>query len=275
MSTEPRQSLGLQLKSPSTKIDNSALAKLFAYQPFVLPDGTVTGVGLAHHNGSSVRSVNPISSPAAEYDIFVEANNRTVHLYDDIIALAKQEVGPLQGLSYLDVACNAGYFCYRMALEGTSNVTGVDAADFSEAFDYANSSLGTSCQFVQSPYDMQTHRIDGITEQFDIVTNISFLCHVSDPTFFIHHLSSLTRRVLVIYSKISRSDEYIVTYSKSTSRYFKQPYPICFDAATVVSDSLLTFALQSCGFRTVREMPIERDRCVLAPDLWRCFIAIR
>lgn len=118
------------------------------------------------------------------------------------------------------------------------------------------------------------HKIEGIDDTFDIVFNTAFMCHSSDPTFLLDALAKRARKALLIFSKFTRDDEYVVRFSKITGRYFKQSYPICFDATTEISDSLLMFAFEEMGFAHVIEIEQKPTWLPRSPG-WRAFLAVR
>ena len=106
------------------------------------------------------------------------------------------------------------------------------------------------------------------------MSNLTYMCHVSDPTYLLAALASLAREVLVIYSRVIRSDEYIVEYSQVTKRWNDVVFPICFDYQTAISDSLLEFGLKDLGFSTVTEIP-RKEYWAPGTEEWRGFVAVR
>ncbi|SRR6266851_1791162 len=143
-------------------VDDSEARRIFAYQPFALPSGARTGVGYTWLTGNAIYAAHPSEVDAKTWAAFSDANDRVTQQYEDIIAGAKEALGSFSGLTYADVACNAGYFCYRFLQEGAGSATGYDAADFfSNAFEIVNANLGTQARFIRQPYDWTTHSIHG------------------------------------------------------------------------------------------------------------------
>ena len=248
--------------------------KQFFYQPFCFSDSVRTGAGLGHLKSVATRVLRGPGDDSEQWREFTAANDRLAGMYEDFIsAIVTSAGGSVEGMTYADVACNAGWFCYRMAQLG-ARATGLDAGNFADAFKYSNAALNTDARFVQKPYNFKLHQIEGFTEKFDIVTNIAFMCHSSDPTYLIEYLASIANKHLLIYSLFHQSDEYSIKFSKNTSRYFAQKYPICFDAATSVSTSLVRFALKECGFQRVEEVP-SSPSWIFSPSQWRAFYASR
>jgi Protein of unknown function (DUF1698) len=256
-------------------VDDSEARRIFGYQPFALPSGARTGVGYSWLTGNPIYSAHPTEVDAKTWVAFSDANDRLNQQYEDIIAGAKETLGSFSGLTYADVACNAGYFCYRFLQEGALSATGYDAFDdLSKAFEIVNANLGTQARFMRQPYDWTTHSIDGVSEIFDIVSSIAFMCHCSDPTYFLSFLGQMTRRCLILYSNVFRDDRFLIEFSRTTSLYFGKKFPVCFDAGTGISDALLTFSLKEMGFQRILELPRAQSWIYPSPP-WRCFIAIR
>lgn len=249
-----------------------ALRRAFMYQPFELPDGTITGAGLQMVKATPHRALRP---GEVDDDVFEEFRAGAVEqeaMYEEFLAALAGEV-PVVGASYLDVACNAGYFCYRMLQMGAASATGIDFHDQGVAFRAANRSLGLDARFVTAAYDMQAHRVPGLTERFDVVSCIAFMCHSSDPTYLLAYLASLARKAVMVYSKFPASKDLTIRYAQPTSRYFGGTFPTCFDSATEMSEPLLRTGLEQLGFRVVE---VER-RATWKPasPQWRCFIGVR
>jgi len=259
----------------SSELSKEELVDLFGYQPFRLPDGTITGAGLHMLTGTATRALHPDQS-SREWRRFRAASENQVQMYEDILSGIERYGGSLKGRSYADICCNAGYFCFRAMELGASSAVGVDRTDFGPAFAVVNHDRGIDARFVRAPYDMMAHRFDGLADDFqaDVVTNIAFMCHDSDPTHLLAALASLAREVLVVYSRVIRSDKYIIEYSPHTNRWFDTSFPACFDFETKISDGLLKFGLKELGFSKVTEIPRKRY-WVPSHREWRGFVAVR
>ncbi len=249
-------------------LTTNQLRAQFAYQPFELPDGTVTGTGLSMKRRTPTGDVTPEKMVE-----FLEASRAQARMYEDIISGIKGNIASFAGLTYLDIACNAGYFCYRMLQEGCVSATGVDANNFGVAFTAANHALELNAVFVNGSYDMMTHKLP-VDGDFDIVSCVAFMCHCSDPTYLLAALAARARKALVVFSSFSTSDDLVIRYTEDKSRYFHQPFPICFDSATEISERLLRTGMAHLGFNLVAELPRQEYWVPRAPN-WRCFIGIR
>lgn len=248
------------------------LKSSFVYQPYKLPGPIYTGSGLSMCKSTPLRHIREDSNDPDRDRFINEARNQGA-MYEQFIDAVDQRLG-IKGMSFFDMACNSGYFCYRMSQRGAVRSVGLDVGDYAETFDLVNEALGTTAEFAPGSYDMRRHEIVGVNGTFDIIFNTAFMCHSSDPTFLLDTLAQMAKKALLIFSKFTRDDEYVVRFSKITSRYFKQPYPICFDATTEISDSLLLFAFEQMGFPTVIEIEQQPTWLPRSPG-WRAFLAVR
>jgi SAM-dependent methyltransferase len=252
--------------------DVEYLQRTCAYQPFKLPGPIYTGAALGMADGSTVR-VMAEESDHPERDRFLAETGNQAAMYEQLLDFVDSEVG-ITGSSFVDIACNAGHFCYRASQRGASRSVGFDLGDYARTFDLVNGALGSDAKFVKGTYSQRRHELLGPVGQFDIVFNISFLCHMSDPTFVIETLAERAKKALLIFSKFPRDDDYLVRFSKNTRTYSKNAFPLCFNGATEVSDTLLEFALKDLGFSRVLEVPKQPTWLPRAPE-WRAFLAIR
>jgi len=243
-----------------------------AYQPFKLPGPVYTGAALGLRDGSTIRTMAEDSDHPDRSAFIAEVGNQAA-MYDRFLEVLDRDVG-IAGKSFLDIACNAGYFCYRASQMGASRSVGFDLGDYARTFSTVNRALGTDATFVKGSYSQRRHELMGPIGQFDIVTNIAFLCHMSDPTFVIEALAARARKALLIFSSFIRSDDYLVRFSRTTRRYSERGFPLCFNGETEVSDGLLNFALTDLGFSRIIEIPKE-PTWLPRPENWRAFLAIR
>jgi SAM-dependent methyltransferase len=243
------------------------------YQPFILPGPIYTGAGLSQIKNSPLRWLQA-DDPNPEREEFLREWNNQAQMYEDLISFTVDRLGGVKGMTYLDLASNAGYFCYRMSQLGAIGPVGIDIGDYHQTYEVVNRALGTDSRFAGGHYDARTHQVVGVDGDFDIVSNIAFMCHSSDPTFLLAALANRAKKALLIFSKFSRDDEYRINYPQTTHRYGKREFPLCFDAQTDISDSLLKFGLTRLGFATIEEIPRRPTWLPRAPT-WRAFLAIR
>lgn len=265
----------IKIEFADSGIPREKLIKLFSYQPFVLPDGTITGSAMGQVHGESIRAMRQGECDESQWEKFKTLNTELSMMYEDIISGAKNLLGSFSGLTFADFACNSGYFCYRYLQEGAASATGFDVGDYADAFSIVNKSLNLDAKFINAKYDMMQHRIVPPTGKFDVVSCIAFMCHSSDPTYLLAHLGSLARRALIIMSKIpTAKDEFYIKYARFGSLYFGEDFPICFDAATEISEPLFCNGLESLGFNQVVEIP-RKEYWQPGSRAWRCFVALR
>ncbi len=225
---------------------------------------------------SKRRILNSSDINLPEAKQFIGANERLAMMYEDFITEIVKSTDDIASMKYLDFACNAGYFPYRLAQLGCLQSCGIDAGDFHPAFKFVADVTGINAEFTQDSYDFSQHKLQQTVvaeKSFDFVSNVAFMCHSSDPQFLLSYLASLTNKGLLIFSMFPSSPAYQISYSTLTSQYFGGRFPVCFDATTAMSDSLLRFGLKELGFSTVTEIP--RRPYWLFDDNWRCFLALR
>ena len=122
---------------------------------------------------------------------------------------------PLAGRTALDVGCGAGLLCEPLARLGAS-VTGIDAAPENIAaaeIHAAQSGLAI---------DYRAGGVEGLDGQFDLVTSLEVIEHVSDPTGFVRGLARvLADNGLLILSTPNRtplSRLAMITIAEGTGR---------------------------------------------------------
>ena len=195
-------------------------------------------------------------------------------MYEDFITALKDIVADFSGLTHHDFGCNCGYLCYRLLQEGVKASSGNDRDNYSETFSILNKTLGLNATYIKTKYDSTKHQTDIPIEPCDIVTCISFMLHISDPTYLLKYLASISKKYIMLVSLFPHNDNYEISYGTDTSKFANTEFPCCFDTATTVSDSLLYFGLKELGFNTTIEVK-KQPHWILRRKDWRCFIAIR
>jgi 2-polyprenyl-3-methyl-5-hydroxy-6-metoxy-1,4-benzoquinol methylase len=253
--------------------DIERLRDYCAYQPFVLPGGTVTGAGLSFIKQTAKR-YSDVRDEEAVRGEFLRAAKSQAQMYEDVIDFTAGLVGGFAGKTVLDFACNAGYLTFRASQLGAAIALGIDKVDYSEAFAMVNRALGTAALFRKGEHDMATHRISGAESEFDVVMNVAYMIHVSDPTFLLAELAKKAKRALVLLSSFTRDDGFQIVFHPQVRRYWQRRFPLCFDGKTQMSDGLLKFALTDLGFGQIHEVP-RNSPWPLREPTWRAFVAIR
>lgn len=229
-------------------------AKLLDYQPFILSDDVQTGIAYDWLYGSEdpgryVAYRDQVSEET--WRRFAAANSQLRTMYDEWIQAACSHMSG--GESVLDVACNSGYFLQRFAQKGYRDCIGYDLLDKTEVFAYLNHILGTNATFVHQRYDSWTHQLPGCNPA-DLVIASAIMLHLSDPLYFLHFLGSVTRKALLFFNKVIRTDEYLVKYEEPNRYYMSDPFPVCFDNNNSISTGLLNLSFKRLGFREVIEL---------------------
>lgn len=228
--------------------------KLLDYQPFIISDNIQTGNGYAYLYGEGRPAVmEKDSCSEEEWEKFTEANARMRKMYDDWVEATSAVVGDLSKLSVVDVACNNGYFLYRFWEKGIRKCVGYDRGDCSFGISLLNNITGYKVRFVHEPYNPLTHKIKGCGK-YDIVVSSAIMCHLSDPLNYISFLASITRKVLLLHTRVSEEDGYIVSYGKANKYWRGDPFPVCFDNDVTMSRGLLFKSLRLAGFRHIQEI---------------------
>jgi len=151
---------------------------------------------------------------------------------------------PLAGRTALDVGCGAGLLCEPLARLGAS-VTGIDAAPENIAaaeIHAAQSGLAI---------DYRAGGVEGLDGQFDLVTSLEVIEHVSDPTGFVRGLARvLADNGLLILSTPNRtplSRLAMITIAEGTGRIPRGTH----DWNKFLTPDELTALLRDAGLRVI------------------------
>jgi 2-polyprenyl-6-hydroxyphenyl methylase/3-demethylubiquinone-9 3-methyltransferase len=151
---------------------------------------------------------------------------------------------PLAGRTALDVGCGAGLLCEPLARLGAS-VTGIDAAPENIAaaeIHAAQSGLAI---------DYRAGGVEGLSGQFDLVTSLEVIEHVSDPTGFVRGLARvLADNGLLILSTPNRtplSRLAMITIAEGTGRIPRGTH----DWNKFLTPDELTALLRDAGLRVI------------------------
>ncbi len=151
---------------------------------------------------------------------------------------------PLAGRTALDVGCGAGLLCEPLARLGAS-VTGIDAAPENIAaaeIHAAQSGLAI---------DYRAGGVEGLDGQFDLVTSLEVIEHVSDPTGFVRGLARvLAEGGLLILSTPNRtplSRLAMITIAEGTGRIPRGTH----DWNKFLTPDELTALLRDAGLRVI------------------------
>jgi SAM-dependent methyltransferase len=229
-------------------------SQLLDYQPFILSDDVQAGIAYdwiygVQDPGRYVASRDLVDE--VTWQRFATANGQLRCMYDDWIEATCKSVPDAH--SVLDIACNSGYFLQRFAQKGYRECVGCDLLDKTAVFSLLNQILGTDTIFSHRRYDSWTHHMPGC-DPADVVIASAILLHLSDPLYFLHFVSGLARKALLLFTRVIRSDEYLIKFEEPNAYYKDDPFPVCFDNNNSVSTGLLRLSLKRLGFREVIEL---------------------
>lgn len=242
------------------------------YQPFIISDDIQTGVAYDWRHGRGVFQMNRKDVSRNEWNQFVEENKLLRNTYDFWIDTIISIYGDISNATVIDTACAEGYFLFRFLEAGAKRCIGYDMdGRLSESISTLKKITGLNAEFYNTPYDMMSHKISG-SETADIVISSAIMVHLSDPTYHIHFLSSITKKMLFIFSAFDESDDLTISYQYPRMHHDKNAiFPICFSGFTKISTSLLKFGLTDLGFHEIREI----DNPMQMPPFHKAFLANR
>lgn len=265
---------------------------LLCYQPFVFSDDLQTGAGyefakIAEGAGLVYCARPPDQyrgNPSVERHLidpvlrheFAECNQRLRVLYETMIDIVEEHVGPASNLTMADIGCCSGYFPLSYARRGAKRAVGFDLVDYSPSFRLLNEILGTHAEFRHKGYAGTTQGMDE-ADRFDVVYSIAVLVHLSDPLQHLAFLGRMAKRAIVVWTWTSEGeeDELVIRY-KSVNRYYKDSrFPYCFDVMQI-SPGLLKRSLELMGFTEIHQISNQPGGM---PDEWflrhRGYLAVR
>ena len=246
----------------------------FRYQPFLLGDGTYTGAGANQLRNSPRRVLTPAEADAEDAAEFIAANTRLAEMNDDFVAGLLAEVGDPSALSYCDLASNAGYFTYKMALAGFGSVTGVDPGNHHAAYAYVKQALGVEVEFVNSPYDSRLHLCPALEDRtFDVVSSMAFILHNPDPQFVLNYVCELATKTVMISTEVHEADGYEIKFADALRQYRPGKFPYCFSSRAMLSEKMVRLCFEENGFDKVTEL--KRQPHWIHGATFRCFIATK
>lgn len=247
------------------------------YQPFIISDDIQTGIAHDWAYGKGIYQMLRKEVSFADWERFCYLNGQLRGLYDYWIGEIDRYSGGIAGRSVLDTACAEGYFLYRSKQKGAARCLGYDlAVHLAGTTAFLNRVTGLDIEFQNIPYDMRSHRILGASPS-DIVISSAIMVHLSDPTYYLEHIASLTKQALFIFSVFECSDAYRVTFENPRQHHEKDArFPICFSGRNSISTGLLKFAISDLGFQDLIEIPTPKH--IDLPLDWakyKAYIALR
>jgi hypothetical protein len=251
--------MDLRGKLSSAQIDRAC--SILNYQPFIITDDIQTGAAYSWMYGVNVRSQTPTlfkkqDFEASEWGRISDANERLRKMYD---AFVLEIVSRYVGGSFLDVACNNGYFPVKAQKLGMSRAVGADGgAYFQSSIQFLNEVLGTEAEFIPALYDARLHSAP-IEGTYNVVSASAIMCHLPDPLNFLAFLGSLATDAIFYFGQIVDTDALIVSYLQPHPSLaltgIDMPFPYRFNDVTRLSRGLLYHGLEEMGFKNIIQIP--------------------
>lgn len=130
-----------------------------------------------------------------------EERVRVEDLKTRVWPLVHEVFGSFEGLRVLDVASNSGGFSVEAARSGAAEVIGIDIVDhYLEQARFVRSALGLDqVEFRKQRIEDLTPEADGT---FDLVFCFDVLYHLDSPLLALRRLAAVTRRMLVVETRV-------------------------------------------------------------------------
>jgi hypothetical protein len=258
----------------------NAAKRLLAYQPFIISDDACTGVAYSWLHTERpefaylpMDKVHERSRMGNEhFALALETTARLIKTYEHF---ARTLCDLFPGASYLDVSCNTGWFPVVASQNGMGECAGLDPGDFGEAVAFLNRIAGGRAEFIRGGYlpvppslALRTATGAGpLGRQFDVVSNLEFLCHLADPLHFLHALASVARKAIFLWSGFIDSPELAIRFNPplaSAPPGFHDYFWGKFSNGTAMTTALLRQSMQMLGFTKMMEVGYPPDG--LSPD---------
>jgi SAM-dependent methyltransferase len=250
---------------------------LFGYQPVILSDSVCTGVAYKwlHVAVPDAIGLDPFDRNDVGPEMFelaLAANTRLIRTYE---AYGRAICSLFPSGTYLDIACNTGFFPVFASLNGMRECVGLDPGDHADAVAFLNDITGANAEFVRGGYAgpvpmLVSYGPDGAQEfkrKFDVVSTLEFMCHLGDPLQFLQAVAASAKKAVFIWGGFLQSDELLIRLGD----------PIDYDApgfeglmwsrfcyATSISTRLLSTMMHMLGFPLRLEIAYPPDG--LPPD---------
>lgn len=234
---------------------NTPEFKLFYERKQKAYDGTLER-SHGHKNDGSHMVINKTESTPFEWNYYYQHNKKMLTMNDNLIELSSRFIADISSSTVLDVGCNDGSLLFSALKYGYKSGIGFDQEDHSKCIEFVQSVTKLDGKFIQTQYDMYTHRFSNHVEA-DFVICSAVLPHISDPVYFLDSLSKMTNKVLLLSGGISSESGKKIIYGGKPSRYGGK-FPAGFTHANKITKELLEYSLTECGFSKIYE--IEREQ---------------
>lgn len=245
------------------RVNRELLRSLWWYQPYILSDDLATGIAPSWFLKQVKGSVMQESDDPRLFRRFLALSVRSARMYDDWAdeLLRQGGAGENGNLSCFELACNTGYFLYRMKQQGIKTCVGIDKAELDAQRRIINEITGIgSINFRDGKWDSGRHEILGLGagEKFDFVICTGFAPHISDPLHLISALSARCGKAMLLEVATTFLNRGMSVRYWPTDHHEKwgDHFPNHFD--TQVSRKLIHHALRESGFQRVVRLKHSR-----------------
>jgi tRNA (mo5U34)-methyltransferase len=127
----------------------------------------------------------------------------------------------LNGLSVLDIGCNAGFYAMEMKRRGAARVLGLDAAvDYLAQARFAAEVNGLDIEFRQ----MSVYDIASLGERFDIVVFMGVLYHLRHPLLALDLIHEHVAKDLMLFQSMQRGSDEIELVDQNYDFWTLEPF---------------------------------------------------
>jgi 2-polyprenyl-3-methyl-5-hydroxy-6-metoxy-1,4-benzoquinol methylase len=191
---------------------------------------------------------------AHTWDLMIAHNNSLRSMFNDFIKSAVDLTTDPELV--IEIGCNDGGLLLTALEHGCKKAIGYDLEpNHAGVFKLLAEATKQDISFVNQGYNSLTHTMDQC-EVADIVIANAVLPHLSDPLYFIKHLSTVTKKTLLISCGVHQAPkgEMNINFHGTPKVYGHSTFPDVFTHHTTISYDLFTYALKECGFKEIYEI---------------------
>lgn len=264
------------------RVAQQVLRGLMVYQPFIIADNLEVGAGyeflrgeygglvcwsdiapeilanpdfnkfLVLKNQELLNHATPIKQE------FTSCNQKLRIMYNTFLQAIVDNVGDVKNTTFADIGCNSGYFPLGFSVMGAKEATGYDRENYTDTIAVLNEVMGARAVFHHAPYNGRTHSIEGI-KQYDVVTSIAVMCHLTDTLQHLAFLGSIAKKALFIFTPVTDDEGYAIRLGEPNKYYKADEFPFCFDNLVRPSRTLLKKSMELMGFTKLIEISNTPD----------------
>jgi SAM-dependent methyltransferase len=249
--------------------------------PALMAHGATISIGDEEQLKADIRLLSPWGYgiqlrpgvATANADVAIQRMTYRSHLISDTVRnILGSEFG---STTFLDMACNHGYFALEAAFHGAQHVLGVDLrpeniakANFLKGYFQVN-----RVEFrVQDVYELDT------SSKFDVVYNLGLFYHVTDPYRLMQHTYSVCGKIAVVDSIMHKEpvSAFIQRLNKDTASHAEGAYAVELHPTYRAMIDLM----HAVGFKDVTEVTAKKGESKIPHELYdrydrRCLIGFK